>query len=108
MSGIDAAPLPPTTFPWEGCWGEPFFGPADKMDGDTTPKLHWVKMHSDMSGIDQTSSDTAGVQYDSMVVAAAVVLAPLSPTTFPWEGCWGKPFFGPVDKMDGDTTPKLH
>ena len=39
-------------------------------------------MHSDMSGIDQTSSDTTGVQYDSMIVAA--------------------------DKMDGDTTPKLH
>ena len=61
-----------------------------------------------MSGIDQTSSDTTGVQYDSMIVAAAVVLAPLSPTTFPWEGCWGEPFFGPADKMDGDTTPKLH
>ena len=55
-----------------------FFGPADKMDGDTTPKLHWGKMHSDMSCIDQTSSDTTGVQYDSMTVAAHEKMYPLA------------------------------
>ncbi len=83
-----------------------------------------------MLGIDQTSSDTTGVQYDSMIVAAhekcvrllqyfkrcpssclgdngfvqgwcrdscfggcASVLGPLSPTTLPWESCWGEPFW---------------
>ena len=47
------------------------------------------KMHSDMSGIDQTSSDTTGVQYDSMIVVAHEKMYPLA-------------------KMDVDTTPKLH
>ena len=58
-------------------WGA-LFWPRRQNGWGHDPEIALGKMHSDMSCIDQTSSDTTGVQYDSMTVAAHEKMYPLA------------------------------